>query len=263
MNKITVITVCYNVSHLLPKTIISVLEQTYSNIEYIIIDGASTDNTTAIVESFKNKINLYVSEPDQGIYDAMNKGISLATGDIIIFLNAGDYFVSKDVLDFFISKINLRDADLFFGRIVWNDPKTKDIVLSEHSWINFSWDLKASNFPHPATLYKKILFDSVGLFDLNYTICADYDWNVRALVKDKIKFQYIDLIVTVFFADGVSNKEAFEKRKHAEFEKIDTLYYYPLPVNNFLQNKRVFFLHRFIEKLIAKFFGSRLSRVYY
>ena len=89
---ISIITVCYNAAHLLAKTVESVIEQTYKNIEYIVVDGNSTDNTNDIIAQYRNKISTYLSEPDSGIFDAMNKGISMAKGDLIIFLNAGDYF---------------------------------------------------------------------------------------------------------------------------------------------------------------------------
>src|SRR5690348_8623089 len=151
--KISVITVCYNAAHLLRKTIESVLEQDYEPLEYIIVDGASEDDSKSVFESYGDGIDLVVSEPDSGIYDAMNKGIALSGGELIIFLNAGDYFVSKDALQFAVAKMNFEKADLFFGRFVWNDPRTQDIVLSDHDWVTYTWDLQQSNFPHPATFY--------------------------------------------------------------------------------------------------------------
>jgi glycosyltransferase involved in cell wall biosynthesis len=262
-SKISVITVCYNASHLLTKTMNSVLEQTYSNLEYIVVDGASKDETSAIVKSFGSGIHHFISEPDAGLYDAMNKGIMLATGDLIIFLNAGDYFVSKDVLDFTVSKMNFKTADLFFGRIVWNDPRSKDIVLSDHSWCNFTWDLKNSNFPHPATFYKRKLFETIGYFDLSYPIAADYEWNVRALVSRKISFQYINIITTVFFADGISNNALLAEKKQYEINKIDQVYYKPLHLHNFMQKRGNLVFRKVFEKAFSKTFDCRLSRIYY
>ena len=198
--KISVITVCFNAAHLLNKTIESVLEQTYSELEYIIIDGASKDNTNELVKTFGTSVNSFISEPDSGIYEAMNKGIGISTGELIMFLNAGDYFISKDVLEFSVSKMNLEKADLFFGRFIWNEPKNKDIVLSDHEWVTYTWDLKESNFPHPSTFYKKHLFNNIGLFDTTYKLGADYDWNMRALIKNKIAFQYMNIATTVFLS---------------------------------------------------------------
>jgi glycosyltransferase involved in cell wall biosynthesis len=132
-----------------------VLEQTYHAIEYIIIDGASGDDTTEVVKAYKSDVDIFICEPDNGIYDAMNKGIKQATGDLIIFLNADDYFVYKDVLKFYLSKMKLLKADLFFGRIVWNDSRTNDICLSDNHNTVHTWVLKNSNFPHPAQLFIK------------------------------------------------------------------------------------------------------------
>lgn len=261
--KISIITVCYNAAHLLKKTIESVLEQTYPAIEYIIIDGASTDNTIEIVKSYCNNVHQFISEPDSGLYDAMNKGIKMATGDLVIFLNAGDYFVSKDVIDFYLSKINTREADLFFGRIVWNDTMRKDIFLSEHDSSVYPWDLKNSNFPHPATIYKKELFYKIGFFDLGYSILADYDWNIRCLLNEKIKFQYINIIVTVFFVDGISNDPFFSKKVLDETEQIHQQYFKPGWLYSFIekkvakkQGKRV------TEKILSKLYNKKLNRIY-
>jgi glycosyltransferase involved in cell wall biosynthesis len=260
--KISVITVCFNVGSKLNRTIQSVLEQTYLSVEYIIIDGGSKDSTLDIISSFEKEIDYIISEPDAGIYDAMNKGINLATGDLIIFLNAGDYFVTKNVLEFMISKMNLKDADLFFARIVWNDPKTKDIVLSDHNWVNFTWDFKDSNFPHPATVYKKILFNDIGLFNLDFPIAADYEWNVRALVSNKIKFQYINIIITVFFADGISNDLNYEIQHKSELNQINDKHFRHIYLCNKLSKTRKIHFRTLCEKVASKMFNCRLARIY-
>jgi glycosyltransferase involved in cell wall biosynthesis len=260
--KITVITVCYNASHLLKKTIESAAEQSYSEIEYIIVDGASKDDTKEIVGSYGKKVQLFLSEPDNGIYDAMNKGIKQATGDLIIFLNAGDYFVSKDVLKFYLSKMKILEADLFFGRIVWNDSRTNDICLSDHHNTVHTWDLKNSNFPHPATIYKKDLFKTVGLFDLDFPIAADYEWNVRAMVLNKIKFQYINIIVTVFYADGISNNPSFATQHRIEIDQVNRRYFKPWKLHEKMEHKGHSFIYKMIEKVSSKYYKCRLSRVY-
>lgn len=259
--KISVITVCRNASHLLKKTIESVLEQTYENIEYIIIDGASTDNTRELVESYSERIDQFISEPDSGIYDAMNKGIHKASGDLMIFLNAGDYYVSKYALQYAVSKMNLEKADLFFGRFVWNDPRTQDIILSDHSWVTYTWDLQQSNFPHPATFYKKTLFDDLGRFDTSFTIAGDYEWNMRALVKHKTPFQYLDIITTVFFADGISNKKETEALNNDEKQKIFKKYLHPGWIYK-LDFRRDGADRLTRQKYLSKIFNCRINRTY-
>lgn len=261
--KLTIITVCFKASALINATIQSVINQTYKNIEYIIIDGKSNDGTEMIVQLFGNKINKFVCEPDTGLYGAMNKGIRIATGDLILFLNAGDYFVSKNVVEFTVSKMNLKDADLFFGRIVWNDPRSNEIVLSDHSTSNYTWDLRQSNFPHPATFYKKRLFETVGYFDLDYPIAADYKWNVKALVAEKVKFQYIDIIVTVFFADGISNNPSFELQHKSEISKVNRQYFQPDYIFRIISHLRSLPLFSLTQKITSKLYKNRLNRIFY
>lgn len=133
MDKISIITVTYNADSCLEKTIQSVIEQTYKNIEYIIIDGASKDNTINLIKKYSNHINLWISEPDKGLYDAMNKGIKFATGDWIFFINAGDIFVSPDVLSLIFGDKSY-NADIIYGDAIEYDNnryiKKKGRVIS-------------------------------------------------------------------------------------------------------------------------------------
>lgn len=261
--KLSVITVCYNAGHLLRKTIETVLEQTYECIEYIIIDGASCDSTVEVVNSYGDQIDRFISEPDGSLYEAMNKGITLASGELVIFLNAGDYYVSKDVVKFAISKMDFTRADLFFARFVWNDPRSSDIVLSDHHWVRYTWDLKESNFPHPGTFYKKNLFEKNGLFDTSYSIAADFEWNLRTLVKNKIPFQYIDIITAVFFADGISNNESTAVKCVAEISRIYSVYFTPnwLYAINLKHDDRSKF-KKYLKKVLARIYECRLNRIY-
>lgn len=260
---ISIITVCYNAAHLLAKTIESVIEQTYKNIEYIVVDGNSTDNTNDIIAQYRNKISTYLSEPDSGIFDAMNKGISMAKGDLIIFLNAGDYYVSPFVIEYFISKLNTELTEVFFGRFIWETPQTCDIVVSDNSGVNYSWDLKELNFPHPATIYTKNAFEKVGMFDLSFPLQADYEWNVRALVKMKIAFQYINIITVRFRADGISNDPKHANAISDEKLEISKRYYQPewlyKSVKELLQKRSA--LSQYRLKLLKRRFPSKLNKV--
>ena len=260
---ISIITVCYNAAHLLAKTIESVIEQTYKNIEYIVIDGKSTDDTNEIIANYRSNIHTYVSEPDSCVFDAMNKGISVATGDLIIFLNAGDYYISPFVIEYFISKLNTASADVFFGRFIWEAPLTRDIVLSDNSQVNYNWELKELNFPHPATIYKKNVFEQVGMFDLSFPLQADYEWNVRALVNRKIAFQYIDIITVRFRADGISNDPKHADAISDEKLEISKRYYQPewlyKSVKELMQKRSVLSKYR-LKRLKTKF-PNKLNRV--
>ena len=166
-----------------------------------------------------DNISKFISEPDNGIFDAMNKGISESTGDYIIFLNADDYFISENTLSYALNFI-LNEAkskyDIYYGKV---------LIFNNKSGIGNIWNAaKSSRFsiyraslPHPATIYKKDAFERCGVFNTTYKIASDYEWFVRALVKYKLKFIRTDLIMTVFNKGGVStnkdHKRLIQKEK--------------------------------------------------
>ena len=261
--KISIITVCFNAANKLNKTIQSVIEQKYNNIEYIIIDGNSTDDTKNIIDSYREKVSIFVSEPDNGIYDAMNKGINYSTGDLIFFLNAGDYFISSNALAFCINNFKLNQADLFFGRIVWEDIISHNLVLSNHEFSKYEWDLKFSNFPHQATFYKRSLFQTIGLFDLSLKILADYEWNLKAIIKYKTNFQYVDIVITLFINDGISNQTKFIQNVANEKLLIFERYLKPFWLSSFVEKKIKYLKPNiFFNKVIGKLYKKKLSRIY-
>lgn len=259
--KISVVTVCLNTADLIKKTIVSVLDQSYKGIEYIIIDGSSKDGTKDIVQSFGLKINKFISEPDTGIYNAMNKGIQAASGDLIIFLNAGDYYFSFDALSDATDKINIDKADIFFGRFIWHDPVLGTDVLSNHQATIYDWDLKNSNFPHPATFYKRSVFKEVGLFDENYKILGDYEWNARALVRHRIAFQYIEIITAHFISDGISNDKN-QALRIKEYDSIIEEYFQPNWLYNFMKRLDGKHYSLLLKNLFATTFKKKLKRIY-
>jgi glycosyltransferase involved in cell wall biosynthesis len=256
--KISVITVCLNAEKIIGRTIESVLAQTYSNLEYIVIDGGSTDNTKEVVKSFEGKINCFVSEKDNGIYEGMNKGIKKATGELLIFLNAGDFYISSNALSYAVGKMRLEIAGIFFGRLIWEDISTNDIVLSDHAFTQFDWDLKHSNFPHPATFYKRTIFSQIGGFDDSYKILGDYEWNAKALVMHRVAFQYIDIVIAFFSTDGMSNDARNKKMIASETNTISNKYFQPSWIFNFLKKSH----SGILKKVIAKVFSKRLNRIW-
>lgn len=252
---VTVITVCLNASSVIKKTIESVLDQTYVNIEYIIIDGNSSDNTAAIINSYGTQIKYFISEPDTGLYDAMNKGIELASGELIIFLNAGDHFVCSYSLSAFISKVIINEADVFFGRIVWVDVIHNHVIASDHTHINYDFQLVGDNFPHPATFYTRNAFNKFGVFNLAYPILADYEWNLRTLIREKAKFKYVDSFVSTFYTGGISTSEKFDIEKSRE--KILLMKHYFDYYTKLNQIKNVY-----LKKLLLKIYSFKLFKVY-
>jgi len=205
--KISIITVCFNSGETIKDTIDSVLSQDYKEIEYIVIDGLSKDNTLNILSAYKDEIAVTVSEPDEGIYDAMNKGIELATGDVIGILNSDDKFngnsVISEVMDCFAAS---PDSVMVFGDVVYVDSLDTTIITRFYSAIKFrSWKLRFGWMPpHPATFIKKSIYDKVGVYSDKYRISADYEWFVRALLVYKLPFLHINKVLVRMRSGGVS-----------------------------------------------------------
>ena len=205
--KISIITVCYNSEATIWDTIESVLAQSYSDIEYIIVDGASSDNTMAIVEEYKDRIAIVVSEPDKGIYDAMNKGIKLATGDVVGILNSDDFYQDNDVVRNVVRQFaSFSDPDIVFGDVVFVAPEKLDRIIRFYRSGHFRpWKLRFGWMPpHPATFIKKRAYDQVGLYSLDFKISSDYEMFVRLLLVQHLSFSRIDNVLVRMRTGGVS-----------------------------------------------------------
>lgn len=190
--KITVVTVCYNAVDTIEKTMLSVINQTYPNIEYIIIDGASTDGTVDIIQKYRDKIAYFLSEPDKGIYDAMNKGIKAATGEWINFMNAGDSFHNSYVTYEFV-KIADEKYDIIYGSIIKMLP---DIHYQYDPYPLEMMD-KCMILPHQGT-FIKAEFHKIHLFDVSYKSSGDYHFFYNAYYTYGAKFQQTDIVVADF-----------------------------------------------------------------
>jgi glycosyltransferase involved in cell wall biosynthesis len=194
---VSVITVVLNGEKHLEQTIKSVLSQTYDNIEYIIIDGQSKDNTLDIVKKYETKIDYWLSEKDGGIYYAMNKGIAHANGDIIGILNADDFYSPDTILNVVNTFLNT-DADVFHGDIIFlNDYQETRMQPDIHKMMQ-----QPSVF-HPTCFVKKQVYSKIGDFNTEYKISADYDFLLRCL-KSNFKFEYIPHVLTYFRPGGMS-----------------------------------------------------------
>lgn len=203
MKKISVITVNYNNKKGLIKTINSVIQQNYTNIEYIIIDGGSSDGSLNIIKE-SSKIAYWISEKDKGIYDAMNKGIKKSTGDYILFLNSGDYFCNTNVLSSIFKNKNYNE-DIIIGRQLYINNNKKSISPKLHySEVNITFFL-SSTLPHQATFIKRNLFDKIGLYDISYKVSADWVFWIRAIVENKCNFTIINKSISYMEEGGVSS----------------------------------------------------------
>jgi len=205
--KVSIITVAYNAESSIRDAIESVVSQRYKNIEYIIIDGNSSDQTLSIIREYSDKIQSVVSEPDNGIYDAMNKGIVAATGDIIGILNADDFYANSRVISDVVSEFqNNLDLDVIIGKMVYVDFSDKDKVVRSYNSERFCpWKLRFGWMPpHLATFIKKSVYDDVGLYSQEYKIAADYEMFVRIFLIRHVNYTKIDKILVKMRLGGIS-----------------------------------------------------------
>lgn len=215
MQKITIVTVCYNAVNVLEKTIMSVLEQTYPNIEYIIIDGASTDGTPNIIEKYKDKLSFWSSEPDDGIYDAMNKGIKNSSGEWLNFMNAGDVFSSKYAIEkmaHHFSDINM----VVYGNVIkcYDKYRIRDtgIIRKKIDAVDFFLD----GINHQPAFIRKSMFDKYGLYDTNYRLASDWKFFMNVVGLGGEKTEYVNFDVALFAMDGAStnNQEKYQEEQY-------------------------------------------------
>jgi len=203
--KISIITVVFNGIDFIEQTIESVINQTYLQIEYIIIDGKSNDGTVDIIKKYENKIAFWTSEKDNGIYDAMNKSLKKATGDFVLFLNAGDILYSNNTLKQIPFNKN-PDADIFYGETVIIDDTGKELGLRRKILpqdLNWKHYKKGMVVCHQSILVKRNI---APFYNIRYKLSADVEWVIRALKESK-KAVFTNTIITKFLNDGVSRKQ--------------------------------------------------------
>lgn len=200
--KISVVTVCYNAVETLEETMLSVLNQTYPNVEYIIIDGGSTDGTVDIIKKYANSLAYWVSEPDKGIYDAMNKGIDAATGDYINFMNAGDSFYEITTINDVCSSMSLdKRIDVYYGDTLYNYDYGSLIVYG----LQLVLIEKRLPFCHQSSFVKSEVMRNTH-FDLNYKYCADYNFFYN-LYKNQGSIIHIPIVIAKYEAtSGISSR---------------------------------------------------------
>ena len=204
---ISVVTICYNAKNDLEKTILSVLSQTYQDIEYIIIDGGSTDGTVDIIHKYSERLFYWISEPDKGIYDAMNKGIKMATGDIIGVLNSDDFFTHSDVLKKVVERFENDEAlDAVYGDVHFVKSNNLNKCVRYYSSKIFRRKLMRLGFmpAHPSFYMRKRCFDEFGLYRTDYKIAADFEFLLRAIFKGNIKIEYMPVDMVTMRMGGAS-----------------------------------------------------------
>jgi len=223
---ISIITINFNDVAGLKKTMTSVLDQTYGNIEYIIIDGGSTDGSKEYIETHHESLAYWVSEPDTGIYNAMNKGIDKATGDYLLFLNSGDTFYTESVIADSL-KLMQENLDIYYGNVLRHYVNGKKVLKTYPNNLSFSFFIDSS-LPHQALYAKRSLFDKIGYFNENYVIAADWEFLTCAICKNNCTYGYLDMIISNFDMSGISNqkigKEILKREREMTYSKYFSAY---------------------------------------
>ena len=248
---ITIITVVYNGEKYLEETILSVINQTYPNVEYIIIDGGSTDGTLDIIKKYEDKIDYWVSEKDKGIYDAMNKGIDLASGEWINFMNAGDKFYDEKVLEKIFLKKNIRNYKIIYGDV----ETTYDSFNIIHKTGNLNNLYKGMQFSHQSTFFD-VAYHKRNKYNINFDLSADFLNIVSLYAKEGVKvFYYISYPFSSVNTDGVSEKQIF----NSVFQHWKAVQY--IKKSNFLIN--LYYIFSLLKQYIkTKFLNQKVLNLY-
>ncbi len=241
--KISIITICYNADNL-ERTCESIVTQDRDDFEWVVIDGGSSDEHQKIFDKYKSRMDYFVSEPDKGIYDAMNKGILAATGEYVIFMNAGDSFYDTNILSHVMRFMETDDSDIIFGAAKCdNDTKIEKRVIRvfDKEINDIFWFDRCP--PHQAMFYKRSLFSNVGMYRMDYRIMSDKVQNMRFYYAGA-KYKFIDRIIANFDTSGVSNNPKQKCRQYVE---------------------RALWRHEFYPDLMTRFnvYNMTISNVWY
>ena len=226
--KLSIITVTYNSEKYLEQTILSIINQKYPNLEYIIIDGDSSDNTIEIIKKYEDSITYWVSERDNGIYDAINKGILVSTGKFIGIINSDDWY-EENAFNLILDNILNENSEIIHGVLrLWDN---ENIIGLQGYTSNF---LENGMISHPTCFINRDLYINISLYDTQYRIAADYDFMLKCYLTNKIKFSYQENIIANFRLSGISNNDTKLRRK----ETNEIMYKYKLI------NKKSYFFNK-------------------
>ena len=216
--KVSIITSCYNRAATIRDAVESVLSQDYNEIEYIVVDGASTDGTLSILEEYRDRIDVLISEPDGGMYEAINKGIRLATGDIIGLLHSDDVFFDRRTVSDIVSRFAKTHADLVYGDGIFVRPDAPQKVV--RNWISgpyARWKVRFGWLPlHPTVYIRRECFEKYGLYDESFRISADSDFLVRYLYQARLNISYLRRYIVRMRMGGASTDVSKSRLKWSE-----------------------------------------------
>lgn len=261
MSKISIITINYNDKIGLEKTIKSVLDQTYNDFEFIVIDGGSNDGSKELIEEYQDEISYWVSEPDKGVYNAMNKGIRIATGDFVIFMNSGDRFNSNTIIAEITPEFNSK-FDIYYGNNYKETESSKRLKTYPEK-LSFSF-FYSSSLNHQSTFIRKSLFEKHFYYNENYKIVSDWEFFIYVICHENVGYKYLNKTISVYDFTGISSNPKFsvllQKEKKISFQK-----YFPTFIDDYkhvneLNSKRFLqFQHVKKHNIAWKFLKAFLS----
>ena len=235
--KITIITVCKNSERFIAETIESVVNQTYKNIEYILIDGKSKDSTVDIIKNYSPHISFWISEEDDGMYDAINKGLAIATGDYILILNSDDVLTNKNTIRQVADQVNVQRLDYYYGNMIkFKNEKYKKVKLFPVTFKQLLLSTHGTFTPHPCFFVSAPLNKILGGYDLKYKYASDYDYILQALDAKDIKGRHLNIFISKFRIHDMSitasgkidseRKEILKQHGYFQFSYLTRLYFY-------------------------------------
>lgn len=221
--KISVITVCLNEEQRINETICSIVNQEYHDFEWIVIDGGSTDGTLKILDQYRSRITKLISEQDQGVYDAMNKGIKIAQGEYCLFMNGGDKLYNRKSLYNF--KNMEKKADINYGGIIEVHQGGKVYEKLPYPVRCYKYYLYRRCLPHQSSFIKRSLFQQYGLYNTDYKVNADWEFFSRVIVGKDVTVNFLQPIISVFYFDGLSSQTKGSQAMDQEVMRIRKKYY--------------------------------------
>lgn len=252
--KLSIITINYNNCDGLQKTIESIVSQSYNDFEWIVIDGGSTDGSRELIEKYAEHISYWVSERDAGVYNAMNKGIKVAKGEYVNFMNSGDCFASSTILEEVFA--TNQTADVIYGYMMRGsiDGEVNNLSVMKP---NLSWiDLYNDGLPHQSTFIKRSLFDKYGLYDESLKAVSDWKFFVNALVYHNATSEFIPLKISIYEEGGISDVMGREERKRVQNELFPRAMVETIPsveaYNRIQHHKLTAKLYSFVDKLAKR-----------
>ncbi|MGJ8551125.1 glycosyltransferase family 2 protein [Winogradskyella wichelsiae] len=264
MMLISIISINYNNKKGLESTIKSVLDQSYLDYEYIVIDGDSKDGSKDVIEIYKDQLTYWVSEEDSGIYNAMNKGISASKGKYLLFLNSGDTFYDKKTLENSVSHLET-DKGIYYGNLELLHNTHNEIKVYPDR-LSFNYFFNKGHIPHPASFIKKVLFDDIYMYKENFKIVSDWDFFVCALCKHNVSYEHINCVISSYATDGISGNPKFTELSQKEKQQslIDNFPLFIDEAKRLVKYDKKFKLNRFkmLSVLEANSIAQKLNSIW-